>query len=226
MLRIEFQMELEGVLSDLDRTIEQAEVIEFDNALPVDESQWLMFTTVTCSADMNIDALLDSIAGIQLMYAQQLDFQPPSYHILVYIERTSSVLTVITKNKGIPHRLVAEDQQLWGIVSVHDWNHLKELAEAIETAYGSFELLRTTEINTIGYPLSVDKMKYILRGKLTEEQIDILEKAYRMGYFQVPQEVTGEEISEELDISRSTLSERIRRAENDLCEILFGSNTK
>lgn len=224
MLRIEFQMELEGVLSDLDRTIEQAEVIEFDNALPVDESRWLMSTTVICPDNMNIDNLLDSIAGIQLMCAQQFDSQPPSYHVLVYVERTTSILTVITKNEGIPHRLVAEDQQLRGIISVRDWNHLKELAEAIETAHGSFELLRTTEVDTIGYPLGVDKMKHILRGKLTEEQMNILEKAYRMGYFQVPQEVTGEEIAEELDISRSTLSERIRRAENDLCEILFGSN--
>jgi predicted DNA binding protein len=226
MLRIEFQMEPKGVLGNINDELNHVATIEFDSALPVDKSRWIMFVTVTGSGEMNIGDHLDSISGLQLLHAEQFNSRPISYHVLVYIKRTPSILTVITRNEGVPHRLVVEGQQLRGIVSVRDWAHLKEIAEALEATYGSFELFGTTEADTIGYPLGGDKMKYSLRGKLTEEQIKILEKAYRMGYFQVPQTVTGEEVAEELDISRSTLSERLRRTENNLCEILFGGSTE
>jgi len=61
-----------------------------------------------------------------------------------------------------------------------------------------------------------------MSGKLSDDQLEVLETAYQMGYFKVPQEVTAEEIASELDISRSTLSERLRRVEHNICELLFG----
>lgn len=222
MLRIEFQLELKGMLSDINSALEQAETIEFDNALPVDESRWLMFATVTYTRDTSIDDLLESISDIQLIRTWQFDSQPTSYRVIAYVTRPSSILTTITRSEAVPHRITMEEHHVQGIATVRDWDHLKEVAEAIETSYGSFELLGTTEVTTIGYPLGTDKIKYHLHGKLTEDQLEILKIAYQMGYFKVPQEVTGEEVAEELNISRSTLSERLRRTEDRFCEILFG----
>lgn len=223
MLRIEFQLELIGVLSDLDKAIEPAETIEFDNALPVDESRWLMFATVAHPTDTNIDNRLESISGLQPIRTWQFDSQPALHRVLAYVKRPSSILTTITRSEAVPHRIILEGHQMRGTATVRDWNHLKEVAEKIETSYGSFELLGTTEVATIGHPLGTDKIKYNLYGKLTEDQIEILKTAYQMGYFKVPQEVTGEEVAKELNISRSTLSERLRRTEDRLCEILFGA---
>jgi hypothetical protein len=56
------------------------------------------------------------------------------------------------------------------------------------------------------------------RYGLTEEQYEVLATAVSMGYFQVPREVTLQELAEEFDVSHQAISERIRRATNALVE--------
>ena len=60
------------------------------------------------------------------------------------------------------------------------------------------------------------------RYGLTNEQYEVLAEAARMGYFEVPREVSLEELAEELGVSHQAASERIRRATNALIEdVLF-----
>ena len=133
-----------------------------------------------------------------------------------------SVLALLTKNEAIPHRIVSQNAHLNVVATVRDWTHLKEVAGTIESEHGSLELVGTTQTETIGFPLGGNKIKRNMSGKLSDKQLEVLETAYQMGYFRVPQEVTAEEIANELDISRSTLSERLRRVEHNFCELLFG----
>ncbi|MDX1747381.1 MAG: helix-turn-helix domain-containing protein [Halobacteriales archaeon] len=56
------------------------------------------------------------------------------------------------------------------------------------------------------------------RYGLTTEQYEVLAEAARMGYFDVPREVSLEELSEELDVSHQAASERIRRATSALVD--------
>ena len=56
------------------------------------------------------------------------------------------------------------------------------------------------------------------RYGLTRDQYDVLATAVSMGYFQVPREVTLQELAEEFDVSHQAISERIRRATNALVE--------
>lgn len=59
-------------------------------------------------------------------------------------------------------------------------------------------------------------------GRLTEPQFEALVTAYEMGYFDESQRVTQDEIAAELDISRSAVSERLRRAQEHLVEEQLG----
>lgn len=226
MLRIEFRMERTGVMDALDAVVEAETNVECDNALPVNEHTWLMYATVTFERTTeevsDIDAALDTASDVRPLRSQRVSSKPASYQVLLYVDQSTSLLTVITQNEAVPHRLVAEREEIRGVVSVRDWAHLKELAEAIEDTYESFELIGTTQADTIGYPLGADKMKSNLQGKLTERQIEVLETAYRMGYFEVPQRATSDEIAAELGISRSTLSERLRRSQDKLFGVFFG----
>ncbi|MFD1687096.1 helix-turn-helix domain-containing protein [Halobellus litoreus] len=54
---------------------------------------------------------------------------------------------------------------------------------------------------------------------LTEKQQELLAIAYRDGYFDKPREMTLEEIAEELDISTSAASGRLRRGMKKLIEL-------
>ena len=47
---------------------------------------------------------------------------------------------------------------------------------------------------------------------LTEPQQEAIAEAYRQGYYDVPREISLEELANELDISHQALSERLRRA--------------
>jgi len=56
------------------------------------------------------------------------------------------------------------------------------------------------------------------RYGLTTEQYEVLAEAARMGYFEIPRDVTLEELAEELGVSHQAASERIRRATSALVE--------
>lgn len=58
-------------------------------------------------------------------------------------------------------------------------------------------------------------------AKLTDRQREVLEAAYRAGYFRWPRDRTAEEVAESIDISSPTLHKHLRHAEERLFEELF-----
>jgi predicted DNA binding protein len=223
MLRIDFQVGLAGIPSRLFETGEAIESIEIDNALPVSGDAVFLFLTVRSSAAVSEDELTAELSGIEIVDITTAEVSRHTYYLGVIAELADvSVLALLTEHHAIPHRIVGKNAQLEVVASVRDWNHLKEVAGAIEAECGTLELLGTTQTETIGFPLGSNKIKQSMSGKLSDEQLELLETAYQMGYFKVPQEVTAEEIASELEISRSTLSERLRRVQHNFCKLLFG----
>ncbi len=60
--------------------------------------------------------------------------------------------------------------------------------------------------------------------ELTDRQRDVLEAAYRAGYFRWPRDRTAEEVAESISISSPTLHKHLRRAEERLLDGLFDPN--
>jgi len=58
---------------------------------------------------------------------------------------------------------------------------------------------------------------------LTDRQQEALRTAYEMGYFDIPRGASLDDIATELDISASSLSERLRRAQTHLIETTVAS---
>ncbi|EFW91596.1 bacterio-opsin activator [Haladaptatus paucihalophilus DX253] len=65
-----------------------------------------------------------------------------------------------------------------------------------------------------------------LTDTLTERQLTSLQKAYVSGFFDWPRPVTGEELAESMNISRSTFHEHLRAAERKLCAEFFGDGSQ
>lgn len=223
MLRIEFQISLAGIPSQLFDIDEQVASIEIDNALPVAGETVFLFLTVQFDANISEESLSSQLPRLQIMDVTQADVTQYTYYFRAIADVSdASVLSLLTENHAIPHRIVGKNAHVNVVASVRDWNHLKEVAGIIEDEHGSLELIGTTQTESIGFPLGSNKIKQSMSGKLSDEQLEVLETAYQMGYFKVPQEVTAEEIAGELDISRSTLSARLRRVEHNFCALLFG----
>ena len=73
---------------------------------------------------------------------------------------------------------------------------------------GEFTLRRLTSDSGAGDP-----------GEgLTDPQREALRSAYEMGYFEIPRTTSLNEVAAELDITASSLSERLRRAQTHLVE--------
>lgn len=53
-------------------------------------------------------------------------------------------------------------------------------------------------------------------AKLTDRQREIMEIAYREGYYEVPREASAEDIANVLEVDASTVSEHLQRAERNL----------
>jgi len=224
MLRIEFQVHMTGLSSKLFELEQTVRGVEIDNALPVVDDAVFLFLTVQFDGAVSKDALSSQLPDMQIVDMWKAEVNQQTYYLGVMAELSdASILSLLTSNQAIPHRIVGRKNHLNVIASVRDWNHLKEVASTIEDEHGSLELVGTTQTETIGFPLGGNKIKQSLSGKLSDNQLEVLETAYRLGYFKVPQDVTAEEIANELDISRSTLSERLRRVEHNFCELLFGA---
>jgi len=64
------------------------------------------------------------------------------------------------------------------------------------------------------------------RSTLTDRQREVIEFALTEGYFKWPRKVTSEELADELDISRATFLEHLRKAERKLLTELLGEGQK
>ncbi len=60
---------------------------------------------------------------------------------------------------------------------------------------------------------------------LTAPQQEAIAEAYRQGYYDVPREISLEELANEFEISHQSLSERLRRANRVLAGELLDSST-
>jgi predicted DNA binding protein len=64
------------------------------------------------------------------------------------------------------------------------------------------------------------------RIRLTEQQREALSKAFEYGYFDIPRQISMQELADELDISHQALSERLRRAYETLVSSELGTSAE
>jgi predicted DNA binding protein len=65
---------------------------------------------------------------------------------------------------------------------------------------------------------SADASVSVDRGKLTDRQLEVLETAHGMGYYQYPRGANASEVAEALDICPSTLAEHLAAAQTKLLD--------
>lgn len=124
--------------------------------------------------------------------------------------------------EALPNRIVLTENHVDVVVTTDAWQDFRDLADEIESTLGEFELRSVTQIEQPGEALDSGRLTEVLATKLPDEQLALLETAHNMGYFEVPRTVSAKEVAEELDIAQSTLSERLRTAERNLLDLIYG----
>lgn len=118
----------------------------------------------------------------------------------------------------------AWESELHLVFHAADTESLQNALRALQEKYTSVEirrLLRSPADRSNPKPVVID------RGKLTGRQLEVLQTAHRMGYFDHPKEANAQTVAEELDIDPSTFTEHLSTAQTKLLDsILPASKTR
>lgn len=224
-LRTKFRIPPTSILAYFHESTPPGGRVELTNAVFAGDEEWFEYFTLISKPTID-EAGLAAADGMQRVSIESIDSDPDTRNVLLLVEESAPfIVTTLTSNGAVPHRIYLEDDCVTVVASVQDWTHLKDVADRIEERYASFELSGTTEVEGIGYPLGSEQLHFTFHGKLTKTQMRTLRVAYRMGFFEVPREATAQEVADKLGVSQSALSEKLRRIHQNACELLFGART-
>lgn len=222
-LRTTFRIPPTGVFEVFNQIEANTERVELNSAIIARDNVWFEYLTVVTEPETQLSTLIEN----QRVKTVETETVSPLSGMRNYLLRVEEVppfiITTLTENEAIPHRAYLENGSVTVVAIVDDWNHLKEIADTVEAAYSSFELVGTSQVSGASFLLGSRRHPFAVYEELSEEQLQTLVVAYEKGFFEVPQEVTSTEIAEELGLSQSAVSERLRRAQQNVCQFLFGN---
>jgi len=120
---------------------------------------------------------------------------------------------------GCPvHRYVAEDGDVTLVFHAEDFEQLQELMAEIRERFPAVDVRRLLQPPLKG---AADDRVFVNRGKLTDRQLEVLQTALQMGYFDRPKGANATEIASELGIAQATFTEHLGAAQRKLLEDVF-----
>lgn len=120
---------------------------------------------------------------------------------------------------GFPiHRYLADGDDLTLVFHADSFDRLQAVMATLRERFPSVDVQQLLQPPLSGSP---DDRRFVNRGKLTDRQLEVLQTAYREGYFERPKGANATELAEELDISRSTFAEHLAAAQRKLFADVF-----
>jgi predicted DNA binding protein len=113
------------------------------------------------------------------------------------------------------HRYTAADGKLTLVFHAADFETLQTVVSELREKYSPIDVQRLLQPPLEGAP--ADQV-FVNRGRLTDRQLEVLETAYQMGYFERPKQANATEIAECLDIAQSTFMEHLMTAQRKLLD--------
>lgn len=226
-LRIAFETNPSGIVWELGQRISGFRSIEVDNAFYIEDGEWLESITIASVNTIDIDAVCRHISGISLVHHKSVPTGPTDTDIHRIVLRANEsypyILEQLLIHQTIPNRVVLKQDYISAVVTTHTWDEFRDVADDIEEKFGAFELVSVDQIQEPGEPLDTGHLSEVIVTKLSDTQIETIETAYELGYFDVPRSISAKALAEELEVSQATVSERLRRAESKLFELIFGA---
>ncbi|MFB6120874.1 MAG: helix-turn-helix domain-containing protein [Halobacteriaceae archaeon] len=115
---------------------------------------------------------------------------------------------------GIPvHRYFADGGALELVFHAGDFESLQTVVGDLRERYPDADIQRLVRAPTEGAPRDA---VFVDRGKLTDRQLEVLQTAYEMGYFERPRDANATDVADELGVSPSTVTEHLLAAQSKL----------
>ncbi|WP_188979857.1 helix-turn-helix domain-containing protein [Halocalculus aciditolerans] len=213
-------------MAGLASQIASVQSIELDNAFYVEDGKWIESLTISATDPFDIEEAIGGISGATHFFSREVPSGPTNIHVrrvtLLANESYPFILGLVLRAEAIPNRIVWTKDIFEVVLTTRTWEEFRGLADEIKEALGMFDLLSVNQIESPGEPLDSGRLTEVMVTKLANEQLETLETAYTMGYFEVPREASATDVADELGVAQSTMSERLRTAERNLLEIIYG----
>lgn len=115
-------------------------------------------------------------------------------------------------------RYVAREGRLTVVFHAADYDELQTVVSRLREAFPAIDIKRF--VRAPSGERAPDSV-LIDRSKLTDRQLEVLEVAHDMGYFEHPRRANATEVAAELDINPSTFREHLSAAETKLLNDLL-----
>ena len=129
-----------------------------------------------------------------------------------------SLLSTIEQFGGRTKMAVVKGKTIGIVVEFPLTIEVPAVEKSVKSVYPDLELVSERIVYT---PTLV---RYLVEEKLTDRQLIALEMAYYAGYFSSPRTSIGEELAEQLGVTKQTFHTHLRKAENAVFETLFKEN--
>jgi hypothetical protein len=213
-------------MATISEQIPEVRSIELDNAFYVEDGEWIESLTVASNMPFEPEGIIGGISGAELFYTQPVPSASTDVDVqrltIIANESYPFILGLILRQRAIPNRIVLHKGVFECVVTTRDWDQFRALADEIQETLGEFELLTVSQNEDPGEPLDSGRLAEVVVSKLSDDQLAILETAYNRGYFSATREVTETDLADELGIAQSTVNERLRTAERNLLELIYG----
>lgn len=165
----------------------------------------------------DVDALAEELDVHESVLAYDIiDRQKGQFHIYIYVESgepAGTLMHIVEKYVLIIDTPLTYTDSGDILVTVVGKEEMVQRAFRALPQWIDIEVEQTGEYTPdSGYLLS----------QLTDRQREVLKTAVRLGYYQIPREVTHADIAERLECAPSTVDEHLRKSEQHLFSTLFG----
>ncbi|AXR82857.1 bacterio-opsin activator domain-containing protein [Natrarchaeobaculum sulfurireducens] len=142
---------------------------------------------------------------------------------LLELELVDSIVTTLVEHGTVVRRFDVTDGIADLALDLANGQSARSVYDLLERHYDRVELISYHESEQ---PTRTPQdLVATLEQTLTDRQQMALQKAYVADYFEWPRNVSGEELAESMDISRSTFHQHLRTAQRKLLEELYEGDT-
>lgn len=191
-------------------------VIEFQGLAPGEGVETIGFFT---AIDVDPDNVVAAAEGA-LALEDAMPLVEPNDEVRFKVQITDKPLVELFHEEGASIRSLTIDAgTATAVVTVADTADVRGFIDQIKRNAPDLDLLarrsRRQSFDT------TRQLQTAFEERLTPRQREILQLAYRSGYFESPRLQTGQELSQALDLSQSTFNHHLRGAERRIFDAVF-----
>jgi PAS domain S-box-containing protein len=214
---IELDFRIRGTESALLAFVTETDAkFEFENAIQQGDGRLHVFFTIR---DLTSDETIDFIEDVPWIESVRLVTERDGEYLYDCTLSDDAFLTSLVDRGAMPRSITASESEGRFVIRLPQSADVRAFVDLFKKYYEEAQLVARRERDE---PVTTrQEFESELTERLTDRQREVLQTAYRSGFFEWPRGSTAQEIADSLDVSQPTVSRHLRAAERALFGLLF-----